>query len=87
LKTSAVVFLIAVQDLMARGKRAASITYNPIGSYLAVAVIYLVMVFAMSALLKWLERKPKSRALRWKLKRLEISPQNHTESLRNFYPF
>ena len=59
LKTSAVVFLIAVQDLMARGKRAASITYNPIGSYLAVAVIYLVMVFAMSALLKWLERKTK----------------------------
>lgn len=59
LKTSAVVFLIAVQDLMARGKRAASITYNPIGSYLAIAVIYLVMVFAMSALLKWLERKTK----------------------------
>jgi polar amino acid transport system permease protein len=59
LKTSAVVFLIAVQDLMARGKRAASITYNPIGSYLAIAVIYLVMVFAMSAFLKWLERKTK----------------------------
>lgn len=57
LKTSAVVFLIAVQDLMARGKRAASITYNPIGSYLAIAVIYLVIVFAMDALLKYLERK------------------------------
>jgi polar amino acid transport system permease protein len=57
LKTSAVVFLIAVQDLMARGKRAASITYNPIGSYLAIAVIYLVIVFAMDALLKFLERK------------------------------
>lgn len=59
LKTSAIVFLIAVQDLMARGKRAASITYNPIGSYLAIAVIYLVLVFAMSELLKWLERKTK----------------------------
>jgi polar amino acid transport system permease protein len=57
LKTTAVVFLIAVQDLMARGKRAATITYNPIGSYLAIAVIYLVMVFAMNAVLKWLERK------------------------------
>lgn len=57
LKTSAVVFLIAVQDLMARGKRVASITYNPIGSYLAIAVIYLVIVFAMDALLKYLERK------------------------------
>ena len=57
LKTSAVVFLIAVQDLMARGKRAATITYNPIGSYLAIAVVYLVIVFAMNAVLKWIERK------------------------------
>lgn len=59
LKTSAVVFLIAVQDLMARGRRVATITYDPIGSYIAVAVIYLVIVFAMNALLKWLERKTK----------------------------
>ena len=45
LKTTAVVFLIAVQDLMAKAKRAATATYDPIGSYLAVAVVYLVMVF------------------------------------------
>jgi len=57
LKTSAVVFLIAVQDLMARGRRAASTTYDPIGSYLAVAVIYLVLVFAFTGVLKWVERK------------------------------
>ena len=57
LKTTAVVFLIAVQDLMAKAKRAATTTYNPIGSYIAVAVIYLVMVFLLDALLKWLERK------------------------------
>lgn len=57
LKTTAVVFLIAVQDLMARGKRVATITYNPIGSYLAIAVIYLLMVFVLNAILKWLERK------------------------------
>ena len=57
LKTTAVVFLIAVQDLMAKAKRAATTTYNPIGSYIAVAVIYLVMVFILDALLKWLERK------------------------------
>lgn len=59
IKTTAVVFLIAVQDLMARGKRVATITYNPIGSYMAIAVIYLVIVFVMNALLKWLERKTK----------------------------
>ena len=57
LKGTAVVFLIAVQDLMAKGKRAATITYNPIGSYLAVAVVYLVLVFALNEVLKWLERK------------------------------
>lgn len=57
LKTTAVVFLIAVQDLMARGKRMAIKTYDPIGSYLVVAIIYLVMVFAMNALLKFIERK------------------------------
>jgi polar amino acid transport system permease protein len=57
LKSTAVVFLIAVQDLMAKAKRAATTTYNPIGSYLAVAVVYLVMVFALNSLLKWLERK------------------------------
>jgi len=59
LKTTAVVFLIAVQDLMAKAKRTATITYNPIGSYLAVAAVYLVMVFALNALLKWIERKTK----------------------------
>ena len=59
LKTSAVVFLIAVQDLMAWSKWVANKTYNPIGSYTAVAVIYLVLVFFMTLLLKWLERKTK----------------------------
>lgn len=57
LKSTGVVFLIAVQDLMAKAKRAATTTYNPIGSYLAVAVVYLGMVFALNALLKLLERK------------------------------
>lgn len=59
LKTTAVVFLIAVQDLMAKAKRAATVTYNPIASYLAVAVVYLLMVFVLNLLLKWLERKSK----------------------------
>jgi polar amino acid transport system permease protein len=57
LKTTAVVFLIAVQDLMAKAKRAAAVTYNPIGSYLAVAVFYLVLVFILNAGLKWMERR------------------------------
>ncbi len=57
LKTTAIVFLTAVQDLMAKAKRAAAETYDPIGSYLAVAVIYLIMVFILNGGLKYLERK------------------------------
>lgn len=57
LKTTAIVFLIAVQDLMAEGKRAATATFDFVGIYLAVAVIYLVMVFLLDFLLKFIERK------------------------------
>ena len=42
---------------MAKAKRAATATYDPIGSYLAVAVIYLVMVFLLNGGLKFLEKK------------------------------
>ncbi len=70
LKTTAVVFLIAVQDLMAKAKRAATATYNPIGSYIAVAVVYLVMVFALNALLKWGERKSRIPGFEMETKRV-----------------
>jgi len=59
LKTTAIVFLIAVQDLMAEAKRAATATFDFVGTYLAVALVYLAMVFALDALLKFLERKTK----------------------------
>jgi polar amino acid transport system permease protein len=57
LKTTAVVFLIAVQDLMAEGKRAATATFDFVGMYIVIAILYLVMVFILDALLKFLERK------------------------------
>jgi len=57
LKSTAVAFLIAVPDLMTKAKAIAAQTYNPIGTYLAVAVVYLVMVFALNELLKFLERR------------------------------
>jgi polar amino acid transport system permease protein len=56
LKSTAVVFLIAVPELMAKAKSIAAKTYDPIGSYLAVAVIYLAMVYLLDAILKWMER-------------------------------
>ena len=57
LKSTAVVFLIAVPELMAKAKSMAAQTYNPIGSYIAVAIIYLAMVYLLDALLKWAERR------------------------------
>jgi polar amino acid transport system permease protein len=56
LKSTAVVFLIAVPELMAKAKSIAAQTYDPIGSYLAVAVVYLAMVYVLDAVLRWLER-------------------------------
>lgn len=56
LKSTAVAFLIAVPDLMTKAKAIAVQTYDPIGSYLAAAVLYLVMVFLLDQFLKWLER-------------------------------
>lgn len=57
LKSTAVAFLIAVPDLMTRAKALASRTYDPIGSYLAVAVVYLLLVFVLNEGLKYLERR------------------------------
>ncbi len=57
LKSTAVAFLIAVPDLMTRAKAIAVKTYDPIGSYLAAAVVYLLMVFALGEVLKYLERR------------------------------
>ncbi len=55
LKSTAVAFLIAVPDLMTKAKAIAARTYDPIGTYLAVAVVYLAMVFLLSGVLKALE--------------------------------
>lgn len=57
LKSTAVVFLIAVPELMARAKAIAAQTYNPISSYFAVAIVYLVMVYLLDMLFKWIERR------------------------------
>jgi polar amino acid transport system permease protein len=56
LKSTAVVFLIAVPDLMAKAKSIAAKTYDSIGTYFAVALVYLAMVYLLDAALRWLER-------------------------------
>ena len=57
MKASAVVFLIAVPDLMTKAKIIAAHTYNPIGTYMAVAVVYLILVFLLTAILHLVERR------------------------------
>ena len=56
LNSTAVGFLIAVPELMAKAKSIAAQTYDPIGSDLAVAIVYLAIVYLLDAALRWLER-------------------------------
>lgn len=56
LKSTSVVFLISVPELMAKAKGIAAQTYDPIGAYIAVAIVYLVVVYVVDALIKWGER-------------------------------
>jgi len=57
LKASAIAFLIAVPDLMTKAKTVAAHTYNPIGTYLSVAVVYLVIVFVINGVFSFIEKK------------------------------
>jgi len=57
LKSTSIAFLIAVPDLMTRAKSIAARTYDPISTYMAVAVVYLVLVFILNEGRKWLERR------------------------------
>ena len=41
---------------MAKAKSIAAKTYDPIAAYLAVAIVYLAMVYLLDAALRWMER-------------------------------
>jgi len=57
IKYTAIVFLIAVPDLMSRAKILSSQNFAPIQTYILVALIYLVLVGIMSLALHFLQRK------------------------------
>jgi polar amino acid transport system permease protein len=57
IKYTAVIFLIAVPDLMGQAKIIASRFFAPIETYLLAAGIYLILVFIMTQLLRAVERK------------------------------
>ncbi|MDO9110280.1 MAG: amino acid ABC transporter permease [Desulfatirhabdiaceae bacterium] len=57
IKYTAVVFLIAVPDLMSRAKILSSQNFTPIETYILVALIYLVLVGGLSLALHFIQRK------------------------------
>lgn len=57
LRASAVVFLIAVPDVMAVGRRIASRYFDPIRAYIIVAFFYIILVSVFSLLLGWIEQR------------------------------
>ena len=57
IKYTAVIFLIAVPDLMGRAKILSSQNFAPIQTYILVALIYLVLVGIMSIILHFVQKK------------------------------
>ena len=57
MKASAVAFLIAVPDLMTKAKIIAAHNYTPIETYLAVAFVYLILVFIMTTVMEYIEKR------------------------------
>lgn len=57
IKYTAVVYMIAVPDLMTKAKILGSRYFNPIESYLAATLIYLLLVAAMSLVMHYVDRR------------------------------
>ncbi len=57
IKSTAIVSIIGLSDLMTRGKQAAGTTREPFTFYLAVAVIYLVFTSVSELLFAWAQRR------------------------------
>lgn len=54
---SALVAIVAVQDLMYQGKTIATASYRPIETFTIVALIYFAVSFPISQIVGWLERR------------------------------
>ena len=69
IKYTAVVFLIAVPDLMGQAKILAGRYFNPIETYLSVALIYIALVFLATQLMGFIERKLRTPGLELEIER------------------
>lgn len=54
---TALVAIIAIQDLMYQGKSLATNTYRPIETFTVVALIYFAVSFPVAQLVQWIERR------------------------------
>ena len=57
IKSTAIVSVIGLSDLMTRGQQAAGTTREPFSFYLAVALIYLIFTSASELMFGWLQRR------------------------------
>ena len=57
IKNSALVSLLTIHDLMHEGQKIISVTYRSLEVYLVVALIYLVLTSATSAILRVIEKR------------------------------
>ena len=70
IKYTAVVYLIAVPDLLTRAKFLVSKYYNPIESYLSVALVYIALVGIMTIIMHYIED-------RMRIPGLELEAERH----------
>lgn len=59
IKESSIVAVIGIADLMFKAKAISSNTYKPFAPYVVVALIYFVLTFGLSSLLRYFERRLK----------------------------
>lgn len=57
IKYTSIVYLVAVPDLMTRAKMLTTKYYNPIQSYLAVGIFYIVLVGLMTLVMRYVDLK------------------------------
>ena len=57
MKTSAIVFLIGIPDLMGEAKIIAARTFEPIKTYYITAIIYIFIMFIMTSLINIVEKR------------------------------
>ena len=68
-KYTAIVFLIAVPDLMTKAKILSSRYFNPIPIYITVAIIYIILVAIFTVIVRTIERKMETPGLELEVER------------------